>query len=300
MLINKGGDAMLSEEMPLLWFSLLTQLAVGTYCSLLFIRERLRLHDGAVAGKATRTGSLCVALLMAAAILVSMLHLGSPFGAYRAIINIGSSWLSREILLTGAFFGLAVLDYYAGWKGKTIAGLRWLTVIVGLALVYATASLYVASIRPAWNGIHTYIAFFGTTLALGALGAAAVSSFSARGGIMTPYLWAVLRKLIYLSALGIFLPLLFMPMYIAGLSAGGAAALASAKLMGEIYSWPLLLRWVLSLAGLSFLFFRILRKVEDGRQLSLNAVYAAAVLIVAGEVIGRYLFYATAVSIKIG
>jgi anaerobic dimethyl sulfoxide reductase subunit C (anchor subunit) len=70
--------------------------------------------------------------------------------------------------------------------------------------------------------------------------------------------------------------------------------------MGAIYAWPLLLRWVLSLAGLSFLFFRILRKVEDEGQFSLNVVYAAAVLIVTGEVIGRYLFYATAVSIKIG
>lgn len=41
------------------------------------------------------------------ALLVSMLHLGKPLRAWRAVFNLNTSWLSREILFTSAFLVLA-------------------------------------------------------------------------------------------------------------------------------------------------------------------------------------------------
>src|SRR5699024_12773765 len=40
----------------------------------------------------------------------SFAHLGAPMNAFNTIRHIASSWMSREILVTGIFIGLAVLN----------------------------------------------------------------------------------------------------------------------------------------------------------------------------------------------
>lgn len=97
---------MFAEEWPLLMFTLFMQLAVGSYIFLVIIRSLTIKTDKEKSLKMTKTGMTLVGPTIIIALILSVFHLGSPFEAYRSIGNLGSSWLSREILLSGMFFAL--------------------------------------------------------------------------------------------------------------------------------------------------------------------------------------------------
>lgn len=129
---------------PLVWLTLLSQLAVG------------------MAVVADRPGPRVTGAALAAAALVGALgHLGRPVAAYKAMRNLRRSWLSREVALLSAFALLAAVAVVVPALGPAAAG-------VGLAGVYASARLYVVPGRPAWNSPLTIVAFLATALALGA------------------------------------------------------------------------------------------------------------------------------------
>lgn len=130
---------------PLVWLTLLTQAAVGASAS---------------AGTAAERAVAAVAAM--AALGASLLHLGRPVHAWKALRNLRRSWLSREVALFGAYGGLA-----AG--AVVLPHVAPLAVVVGLAGVYASGRLYVVPGRPAWNSPLTIVRFFATALAIGPL-----------------------------------------------------------------------------------------------------------------------------------
>jgi len=103
---------------------------------------------------------LAIALLGALAfvsigLLSSMLHLGRPERAWRAVTQFGSSWLSREgvlalltypaVLLFG--YGLLATEFGGWWRLSALAVL-----VLAIATVVATGMIY-ASLKPiaAWR-----------------------------------------------------------------------------------------------------------------------------------------------------
>jgi anaerobic dimethyl sulfoxide reductase subunit C (anchor subunit) len=102
------------HERPLVAFTLLTQAAVGA-----FGIERVRWNQaGGQAAGAWLDGALAViGLLYGAGMLASFFHLGSPGRAWRALNNLRSSWLSREILFSGSFGLLAACFAVLQWAG---------------------------------------------------------------------------------------------------------------------------------------------------------------------------------------
>ncbi len=99
--------------------------------------------------------------------IASLLHLQNPFNALYTLTQIGSSWLSREIVSVGLF---GALVFWQVIKGSKIIG--YLTSIVGLLLVYVMSQVY-ASVEemPYWRFLSTGFAFYGTTaLFSGAVG----------------------------------------------------------------------------------------------------------------------------------
>ena len=83
------------DERPLVLFTVLAQMAVGAFITPgVFV-----LQLGATEAKIP---VLFTGLIMLSALLLSLLHLGSPQRAYRAIANWRTSWLSREILIAGS------------------------------------------------------------------------------------------------------------------------------------------------------------------------------------------------------
>jgi len=138
-------------EHSLVAFTLLTQLAVGAT----WFRSVSAPFNGRAAGVITA--------IMLIALLASFVHLGQPRHAWRAIANLRTSWLSREVLTAALFAGTLVGAQAAGGRGL------WLADATGLALVISMAQVYRLRTVPEWNDRATTASFFATTLLLGAV-----------------------------------------------------------------------------------------------------------------------------------
>jgi len=100
-------------------------------------------------------------LLGAAALLISLLHLGKKRRAPLALLGLGRSWLSREVFLAGGFVcaaGIGVLD-----PGPAAGGVAALS---GLATVAAFSRVYHLPGQIGWRGWpHTLSPVTATLLA---------------------------------------------------------------------------------------------------------------------------------------
>lgn len=123
---------------------------------------------GAGLGPAGLPGAALALLALATAsagLLASLLHLGNPQRAWRALSQWRSSWLSREGVLA-----LATLSAFAASAGLAAAGrpapaLGAAAALLALLTVTATAMIY-AQLRtvPAWNGWTTPALFLAHAL----------------------------------------------------------------------------------------------------------------------------------------
>ena len=146
---------------PLVFMLVLTQLCVGALIALwllAFHRPAAELNFAALA-------SLGLAGISLAA---STLHLGRPIHAWRALRGLRRSWLSREVftlsLFAGAAHAFAAILFF-GLPGRDIAGFA--TALAGIAGVTCSARIYMVRARPAWRSRYTVGEFFSTALLLG-------------------------------------------------------------------------------------------------------------------------------------
>ncbi|MHB1161136.1 MAG: dimethyl sulfoxide reductase anchor subunit family protein [Chloroflexota bacterium] len=134
------------DNRALVAFTWLAPLSIGGFTGLLIVRGPAA-EDGPDAGA---TALLALALLALAA---SLLHLGRPFRAYRALLHFSTSWLSREVILFGLF--LPCLAAYAlplaplGQSARSALGA--LAAILGFLSLVATGKVYSLPSRPCWN-----------------------------------------------------------------------------------------------------------------------------------------------------
>jgi DMSO reductase anchor subunit len=86
------------------------------------------------------------------------------------------SWLSREVLLFTLFAGAASVYAGALWLALPPASLLGAaTGIFGIAGITASAFIYLVPARPAWNSKHTLAEFYLTAAVLGPLFLAAIT-----------------------------------------------------------------------------------------------------------------------------
>jgi DMSO reductase anchor subunit len=160
---------------------------------------------------------LALFAITALALNISIFHLGRPAYAWRALKMWRRSWLSREVLFFGLFFGaLAILTAGTcasvlprGWllhlhataieplqhmpsTALAIESLSIITAILGLCGIVASAFIYLVPARPSWNMVHTPLDFLLSAALIGTvlpslIGAA--SDAPASGG---PVLWSCL------------------------------------------------------------------------------------------------------------
>jgi anaerobic dimethyl sulfoxide reductase subunit C len=156
-----------AHEWPLVVFTLAIQMAVGCYLALLLVRADRRWN---------RAPLLAIGTLTILGLTASVFHLGAPGNAVWTLANVGESWLSREILAGLAFLSLWAVTFQvngqtrpAPWRNVPAAMLA----VVGVALVWAMARVYMLPARPAWDSWLTPAAFFLTTILLGAVAVAA-------------------------------------------------------------------------------------------------------------------------------
>lgn len=132
--------------MPLIVFTTCVPAAVGlAFCAL-------------VAGSGCGAAA-CAFVLTTVGMVASIAHLARPLRAPRSLTNLASSWLSREILLVGAFWGLlaiwfaaGVLPVPAGVSNVLAVAANALAAALGSVLLFVIARAYRVSTRPAWCG----------------------------------------------------------------------------------------------------------------------------------------------------
>jgi Fe-S-cluster-containing dehydrogenase component/DMSO reductase anchor subunit len=162
------------QHRPLVVMLVLTQLSVGAFCV-----ERLGSAFGTPeVGPASfwhAALSLAIGLL---ALSASLLHLGRPLYAFRAILGLRHSWLSREIAAFSLFAGFAVLHSFTLGQLTTGLGpvlgagaaprLGIAVAASGLLGVFCSVMLYAVTLRRFWSFSHTAFKFFMSTAVLGA------------------------------------------------------------------------------------------------------------------------------------
>jgi formate dehydrogenase iron-sulfur subunit len=253
---------------PLVVMTVLTQLSVGAFAAIWVLQlvgamERL----GAAALTSLAVGGLALA--------ASTLHLGRPIHAYRAIRMWRRSWLSREVLLFGAFSNVAALYAAALWfdlPGSALLG--GVTAVLGAAGVTATAYIYRVPSRPAWNTPFTPLQFATSAGLLGALFAAVVGAGNLE--------WLTTAAAV-LSTLQI---LLVAAGFLRMIASNSIELKGTARLLSTRFAVHFMLRGGLLVIG--------------GMALPLIShspltLVPAMVLALAGELLGRYLFFVTVV-----
>ncbi|HOJ25730.1 MAG TPA: dimethyl sulfoxide reductase anchor subunit [Candidatus Saccharicenans sp.] len=163
------------KDWPLIVFTVLVQTAVGSFIFLFGLLVINRRHLGQF-GSAWLfpwlfRPALDLLLLMGLSLLISLFHLGRPSSAYLAVVNLKTSWLSREILAACLFFaGLLVLtvSIFFGLPLTILLLISCLDMLVGLALIFIMSKIYRLPAVPAWNSCRTTLSFYLTALLTGA------------------------------------------------------------------------------------------------------------------------------------
>jgi DMSO reductase iron-sulfur subunit len=248
---------------PLVVMTVLTQLSVGAFVSV-WLQEML--------GGATRLAVTALAswLVGGLALGVSTMHLGRPIHAYRALKMWKRSWLSREALLFLLFFavaGIYVGFLWLGLPGRSALGAA--TAVFGSLGVMASANIYRVRARPAWNSRHSLAEFYLSGSLLGPL-------FAAGFGHTSHYL-------LWVAVISATAQLLNLAAKLLWLTRSDMFELqASARLLSTTLASRLLLRGILLISG-----GMVLPMVSSGRVAAFVALAAA----LAGEILGRYLFF---------
>jgi DMSO reductase iron-sulfur subunit len=134
------GRIALRSEWTLMVFSLLAAFLVGAFASTL-VESATSVFD-----RPRPFNPVAFALAGAFGLALSALHLGRRTRAWRAVLNLRGSWLSREVLLFPAFLTLATASLAAADSGGAV---RWIAAALGLAALFAVDSVYHVTRTPA-------------------------------------------------------------------------------------------------------------------------------------------------------
>jgi Fe-S-cluster-containing dehydrogenase component/DMSO reductase anchor subunit len=152
---------------PLVVMLVLTQLSAGAF----FIDAAgARLVPAEVESTLGPVHSLVAVALGLAALAASLLHLGRPLYAFRALLGLRTSWMSREILAFGLFAPLAILYATSFWFAPLAQLQNVLRVAVaatGIAGVLCSVLIYHVTRRAWWGAPATGCKFFLTAAILG-------------------------------------------------------------------------------------------------------------------------------------
>jgi len=266
---------------PLVALTLLTQLSLGTVAATVVLQ---------LAGAASRAvmGGAAVGAFAAGAVALgaSLLHLGRPGRALKALRNVRTSWLSREVALFSAFSGLSLL-----YAARLSAVVGVLAVVAGGAGVYASGRLYLVPARPVWNSWRTPVAFFATAAATGPLLAFFMVDRSRVAGGWLAGLVAV-AALGTLAQVAVQVHLAVTVRRRSDRQHQGTAHLLLGRFGGRFQG-----RLALSAVALMLLVGALLEPLSSPA--AAGRLGAAVVVVAAGELLGRWLFYVTVVPFRV-
>lgn len=297
-----------THDWALVAFTILAQMAVGSFVVLGIAHFFAARSAGSEqADRLSDRALLAIGPVLVLGLIASFFHLGNPLNAYNAIGNLGSSWLSREIFCGVAFAVVGGIFAVLQWRKIGSASQRNLVAVVaaliGLAMIFSMANVYLLRTVPVWNMLTTPVSFFVTTFLLGALamGAAFVANYSylqrknpGSADAQSALLRDVLRWIGISSIVLLGIEFIVLPMYLAYLSSS-PATVAAGELLINSYGVVLIVRLVLVFLGAGLFGALVYRNaISVGREKIMgNLAYAAFALVLISEVLGRFLFYAS-------
>ncbi len=296
------------REWALPVYTILMQLATGALLVLWIIRGRGRRRFGDAA-TAPIVGRLLMVLLATTAIAIggAHFHLSKPFISFLAILNFRTSWLSREVFFTMLFFGglglLVLLEEMALRRPRLYAALGWGTIGSGLISVLCMSYIYLMPTQPAWDSPLTVLSFYATTLLLGIVALAALLMMDLKFAEVRAPESVVQRSevtgrlLLGFAAAALLLAVIVLAINLAQLNRlhiGGPLAQISLELLLSIYKPLIWLRVGFLAAGVAW-FVGAAGVLVWRRKTAADLVvpvYVACLLVLVGEILARFLFYA--------
>ena len=262
---------------PLVVMTVLTQLSVGAFATIWLLQ---------LLGAGTHLGAAALGSLLVGGLALgaSTMHLGRPIHAYRALKMWKRSWLSREVLMFGAFSNVAAFYAAALWLGLPGSELLGaLTVIFGLAGVTASAYIYRVPARPAWNTPYTLLQFNFTAALLGPLFAAVIGAGEAR--------WLAPAA----AVMGVFIALVLALRFLRLIASENLELKGTARLLSTVLRRQFMLRGGLLAVGAVVMPLLITSRPDLSPFIGSLLMGVSLVLAVAGEILGRYLFFVSVV-----
>jgi anaerobic dimethyl sulfoxide reductase subunit C (anchor subunit) len=297
------------RDWALVVFTILSQMAAGSFIVLMIVHAVASYKIGRE--EADRLSDLvfpAIILVLGAGLLASLGHLGDPLNAPLSVTNVGRSWLSREVLSGVVFFVVggvfAVMQWFKIASRAVRNAIGWFAALIGFALVFMMSNIYMVPTEPAWDTLATPFMFFTTAFLLGSLavGVALVAHYAylkrhwpESADVQLMFLRSVIRW-IALAAMGLLgVEFVLYPVYLATLATGPQPSVESASLMLSDYGPILGLRLAFVFIGAGVLGLFLYRSASSAEREKImgNLTYGAFVLVLVGEVMGRFLFYAS-------
>ena len=276
------------HEWPLMIFTVFGQCVAGG-----FIVLALALLKGDLRAEAQQRVIACMFglwVLMGIGFIASMLHLGSPMRAFNSLNRVGASALSNEIASGSIFFAVGGIGWLLAMLKKLSPALRtlWLivTMVLGVIFVWMMVRVYNSiDTVPTWYSVWTPMSFFLTMFIGGPLLGYLLLRVAGING------WAM-RLLPAVSLLALVISTVVALMQGAELATIHSSIQQASALVpdyGSLMAWRVVL---LAVALVCWIAPQL-----KGYQPALPLLSVAFVLVLAGELIGRGVFYGLHVTV---
>lgn len=274
------------HEWPLMIFTVFGQCVAGG-----FIVMALALMTGNLSREQEQrvVGSMFgLWVLMGIGFIASTMHLGSPLRAFNSLNRVGASSLSNEIASGAIFFAVGGIGWLLAVCKKLPAGLRslWLivTMVLGVIFVWMMVRVYnTIDTVPTWYTVWTPLSFFLTLFIGGPLLGYLLLRVAGVDG------WA-LRLLPVVTLLALLASIVVVLMQGSELATIHSSIQQASALVPD---YGLLMAWRMVLLALALALALACWCVPQirGRKLAVSLLSLAFVLVLAGEMIGRGVFY---------
>lgn len=272
------------HEWPLLIFTVCMQAAIGGMLMLWLFYKKISDSGKEKTYAAMRMPLFIIAGLSLIGLIASFAHLGTPTNAFNTIRNIGSSWMSREILVTGMFIAAVYITAGLAIVQKKVNPLLLLvSALIGLVDIYCMAAIYAKTLVSGWNSINTFTSFYGTALVLGPV---LVVSFIAPA--FKEKAQSLIKYSFYIAMAGIAIQLIGLALF--GSVMPEVNMITGMNAMTELagYQGTVALRWIIEVIGVGVVGFMAM---ASNKKVSISFAYLALAAIVLAEGMSRYVFY---------
>ncbi|TVR41048.1 MAG: hypothetical protein EA394_06800 [Bacteroidia bacterium] len=280
------------NDWPLVFFTLISQISVGILLSGFFLWISLKNSDASSLEIFKKLLLIAGLGTMVVALILSFLHLANPQHAIYAFSNLRASWLSREIILASMYL-LTLAICFASLQynipHRNLFGPIFLaSLIFGIFLVWSMARVYMIPTVPLWNTPATPIAFFHSTIILGAGATLVILSLLASKNPDFTLAEKMQSLLFYLIAITVIIGLLN-----TFLLQPDIQTLGSSFPVPEVTSLWKNVRIVFLLAGFSILTYWFAFQLSSESGSSSVLIYLGTACLLISEIAARYLFYAS-------